>query len=219
MIRALLLIPLSMALAACSDGGEGGPATTTPTIPVTATVPAITTQTPVAATPTQTPVAATPTPQAGSQRAEQAAQRELARWLGPVADPAAISVASVEPVTWRNGCLELDRAGQACTLALVEGFRFELALGGARYEVRTDATGMVVLWAPDVQILVRFQEAGPNILRFSTDDGGAIVAQAVPGTDFGVRADSLAPGDPVGIALVQAPQSGGFLLVWMVSAS
>jgi hypothetical protein len=118
-------------------------------------------------------------------------------------------------VTWSGGCLELNRPGKACTTALVEGFRIELLLADATYEVRTDGIGSTVLWAPTVQILVRFQEASPNILEFLTDDGNTLVAQAVFGTDFGVQVSSLARGTPVGVGLANAPQSGGFLLVWV----
>jgi hypothetical protein len=98
---------------------------------------------------------------------------------------------------------------------LVAGYRVLLDLANATYEIRTDATGDVVLWAPDVQVLARYAEASANFVQLTTDDGGTINAQAVPGSDFGVQPRSLNPGDPVGVALADAPQSGGLLLVWL----
>ena len=148
--------------------------------------------------------------------ATQAARDALAVWLGPVGDPMSISVRTVEAVTWRNGCLELTRAGQACTQALVEGYRIELTLGEATYEVRTNASGSVVLWAPRIHVLARFVEASPNLAQFMSDDGGTIEVQIVFGSDLGVDLASLTEGDPVGLALADAPQGGGFLLVWLV---
>ncbi len=155
------------------------------------------------------------TPAPGLGAATNAAIEALATWLGPAGDASAITVASVEAVTWSDGCLEVGRAGQACTEALVEGYRIELALGDAVYEVRTDLGGDVVVWAPSVQILVRFQEAATNSVTFTTDDGGTIEAQPVPGTGYGVELASLAEGDAVGVALADTPQGGGVLLVWV----
>ncbi len=147
--------------------------------------------------------------------ATEAAIDALATWLGPLAEPSEIFVSSAEAVTWSNGCLDAGLPGQACTDALVEGFRFELALGDAVYEVRTDLSGDVVLWAPSVQVLARFKEALTNVVQFTTDDGGTIEAQPVFGTDYGVELESLAEGDAVSVALADAPQSGGYLLVWV----
>jgi hypothetical protein len=178
-------------------------------------------------TPTDTPVAvatglpgATATPDAGdpSDAAVRAATEALFTWLGPVGELSVVRVitlTSVEAVTWSNGCLDVGRAGVACTEALVEGYRIELALGDAIYEVRTDAVGDVVVWAPSVQILVRFSEASTNSAVFTTDDGGKIETQPVPGTSYGVELASLVEGDAVGIALADAPQGGGVLLVWV----
>jgi hypothetical protein len=124
-------------------------------------------------------------------------------------------VDSVEAVTWPDGCLGVQRVGVGCTEALVEGFRIDLGLGEAVYEVRTDVVGDVVVWAPTVEVLAFFKEAVTNSVQFTTDDGGVIEAQPVFGTDYGVDLDSLAEGDAVGVALADAPQSGGKLLVWV----
>lgn len=199
---AALVLALGLITAACGDDDEDvTPTDGTPSPAATVTP---------AGTPTPTPDPRPPT---------DAAIDALAIWLGPVGDPASITVSSVEAVTWPDGCLGLSRVGQACTEALVDGFRIELALGDGVYEVRTDLTGDVVLWAPSVQILAQFKEAGTNLIQFTTDDGGTIEAQPVFGTGFGVDPDTLAEGDPVGIALADAPQSGPQLLVWLDPAS
>ena len=90
-----------------------------------------------------------------------------------------------------------------------------LALGNATYEVRADVTGAFTVWAPSLQVLVQFQEASTNLLTFTTDDGGELVAQAVPGTSFGVDVQFLQEGNSVGLGLAEAPQRDGFLLVWV----
>ncbi len=198
----ILIAVFAIAAVACDDDDDGPDvlAPTETTAPVATQLPGDTT---------------TPDTGAASDAATEAAIEALATWLGPAGDASAISVTSVEAVTWSNGCLEVGRAGQACTEALVEGYRIELALGDAVYEVRTDLGGDVVVWAPSVQILVRFQEAATNSVVFTTDDGGTIEAQPVPGTGYGVELASLAEGDAVGIALADAPQGGGVLLVWV----
>jgi len=164
---------------------------------------------PSTATPDQTP--ATPDPGDASAAAIEA----LGTWLGPVGDPSAITVDSVEKVIWPNGCLGLSRAGVACTEGLVDGFRIDLGLGDAAYEVRTDVGGNVVMWAPGVQLLAFFKEASTNSVQFTTDDGGLIEAQPVAGTSYGVDLESLVEGNVVGVAIADAPQGGGALLVWV----
>ena len=205
-IFAVVALALFLVIAACGDDEDQRLQT-----PAQTTLPAMT-ETP-GDTPTQPTAASTPTPGLGP--AAGAAIDALATWLGPVGDPAAISVDSIEAVTWPNGCLGLGRVGQACTEALIEGYRIKLALGDAVYEVRTDLSGDVVLWAPNVQVLVRFKAALTNSVQFTTDDGGTIEALPVFGTDYGVELESLTEGDAVGVALADAPQGGGPLLVWV----
>ena len=207
-LRIFVVVALAffLVVAACGDDEDQGLQTPAQTAP-----PALT-ETP-GDTPTSPTAASTPT--SGLGPAADAAIDALATWLGPVGDPSAISVDSIEAVTWPNGCLGLGRVGQACTEALVEGYRIKLALGDAVYEVRTDLSGDVVLWAPNVQVLVRFKAALTNSVQFTTDDGGTIEALLVFGTDYGVELESLAEGDPVGVALADAPQGGGPLLVWV----
>ncbi len=204
MLRAPLAFLIACLLAGVScKGSDSGDASPTPS-PIATLAP----------TPTTTPTA-TPEPVGDGDAAARAAIDALAIWLGPVGDRSAITLRSVEAVTWRNGCLELNRAGRFCTEALVDGFRVELALGNATFEVRTDARASVVLWAPRVQILARFAAASPNFVRLTTDDGGTIEAQTVFGSDFSVEVATLTAGDAVGVALADAPQSGGLLLVWL----
>lgn len=220
-LKLLFPMPILALLAACSSSDEPD---VTPTataaieiLTATASAPAGAVTVIPSATATLPSATSTPTVVAtpASAQAVTAARADLARWLGPVGNPAAITVTSVEAKTWSNGCLELSRPGQVCTQALVGGYRIDLTVANATYELRTDATGNIVLWAPKVQILAKFAEASPNIFRFTTDDGGEIVAQVVPGTDYGVDASTLQPGDPVGLGLADAPQSGGLILVWL----
>lgn len=201
-----LLLALATAFAACSDD-DGQEQTQTPA----ETTPPAATET---AGPSETPPSEpTATPDPGP--ATDAAVEALATWLGPVADPAAIEVTAIEAVTWPDGCLGLDRAGLMCTDALVEGFRVELTLGDGTYEVRTDLTGDLAVWAPTTQIMAAFAECLTNLCTFTTDDGNTLEAQPVFGTDFGVDPQTLSAGDPVGVALAEAPQAGPQLLVWL----
>jgi hypothetical protein len=216
-----LLIPVAVsALAALGCGGDDDDPVST----IVAATPNPNTTAPVAtAMPTETASAtvmvptATPTTVSagGADRAAQAARDALATWLGPVGDPASISINEVEAATWQNTCLGLTPPGEVCAQVLVEGFRVELKLAQATYEVRTDARGEITLWEPAIQILARFQQASPNIFEFRTDDGGLLAAQAVFGTRYGIAPGSLNEGDPVGLGLAEAPQSGGLLLVWL----
>lgn len=210
-IVAAAVLAVGLVLAACSDEEED---TATP-LPTGGTPSPTQLATPVETPPSDSTPTPTPTTGGPAGSATQAAIDALATWLGPVADPAAISVSSVEPVTWPNGCLGLSRVGRVCTAALVEGFRVELALGNGIYEVRTDQSGGTTVWAPRTQITATFQEGLTNLFVFATDDGGTIEAQPVFGTDFGVDPDTLAEGDAVGVALADAPQGGTQLLVWL----
>ena len=56
-------------------------------------------------------------------------------------DPGAITVISIEPVTWPNGCLGLESAGQVCSQARVDGW-LAILLGpdGREYRYRGAAT-------------------------------------------------------------------------------
>jgi hypothetical protein len=145
-----------------------------------------------------------------------AARAALASWLGPAGDAASITTQSVDRVDWPDGCLGIGRAGRVCTQALVSGFRIDLGLGDVTFEVRTDLTGAVVLWAPTVMLLTFFDSTSSNFVHLKTDDGNDLDVQAVPGSDFGVQTSELTPGDLVSVGLANSPQGeGGLLLVWL----
>lgn len=219
----LLMVGAFLLVACGGDDNDAVTPTTSPQrtdAPATTTTPLQTEPATARATTTGTPTGVpAPTnehsPVPDSSAAEQAARDALASWLGPVGDPASIAVKAIERLTWTNACLDLPRAGQTCAEVRVDGYRIEFVLANATYEVRTDSIGEVVRWAPETLALVRFAESSANFFAFTTDDGGTIEAQPVPGTSFGVDVLSLEEGDPVGIALVAAPQREGFLVIWI----
>ena len=107
-----------------------------------------------------------------------AAQQALAKSLGKSA--ADVKVVAVEPVTWRDGCLEVEQPGVGCSEALVPGFRITLDVDGQRHEVRTNQDGaLVVPVAPDEIALVWHREGG--IAGFC-DDLSVTTAGAVTGS-------------------------------------
>ena len=180
-----------VAAAGCNGGGEPGATATATVVPtVTASATAVVTATStVVSTSTVTPsVSVTAQPTVGATgtapvsptvapeaAAVEPAREALARWLGPVGDAGSIELVSADGVVWPNGCLGLSRAGVMCTEALVPGYRVMLRLGVATYEVRTDETGRQVRWAPQVQLLVRFVDAGlPVLLVRLAPPSGAI---------------------------------------------
>ncbi|MBK9094967.1 MAG: hypothetical protein IPM84_19815 [Anaerolineae bacterium] len=99
------------------------------------------------------PAAATVNP------ALRAAQQALANSLGKSATE--ITTVAVEPITWRNGCLEVEQAGAGCSEAQVSGFRIMLKVDGRTYEVRTNQDGsLVVPVPPSDTVLVWHREGG-----------------------------------------------------------
>ena len=105
-IFAVVALALFLVIAACGDDEDQRLQT-----PAQTTLPAMT-ETP-GDTPTQPTAASTPTPGLGP--AAGAAIDALATWLGPAGDPSAVSVESIEAVTWPNGGLGLGEVGQACS--------------------------------------------------------------------------------------------------------
>jgi hypothetical protein len=211
------------AVAMACDGGSGEPSQVAPTVTA-----AVVEETPELTQVPETRESATPEPAAsataepeetrppaGATRASDAAREAMLSWLGPVGDPGALMLVDVVEMTWPDGCLGVSRAGVLCTQALVPGYLVTFEIGKATYEVRSDASGSKLVWVAQTMILVQFKEASPNIVEFMTDDGGTITTQAVFGTDFGVDLEALHSGDPVGIAIVEAPQAEHALLVWV----
>jgi hypothetical protein len=211
LVRITILLTLGLGLTFVACGGDNDDEETP-----TETQAAVATATEPAAT----PLSETPSiqPTGDISGVELSAIDALATWLGPVADPSAITVVSVEAMTWPDGCLGLALSNEVCTDALVEGYLVELGLGDATYLVRIDATGAAARWEANTEILVNFESAVTNLATFTTDDGNTLEAQLVFGTEYGVELSSLSTGDPVGIGLADAPQRGGFLLVYADAA-
>ncbi len=112
----------------------------------------------------------------------RAAQETLATSLGKSA--AEVKVVAVEPVTWRDGCLEVYQAGTACTEALVPGFRVTLDVGGETHEVRTNQDGTVSVVAPRSETVLTWHREG-GIAGFCDDlsmtSAGAITGRSCKG--------------------------------------
>lgn len=110
--------------------------------------------------------------------AVKAAQQALIVSLGKAESEA--KVVAVEPVTWRNGCLEIEQAGAACTEALVPGFRVTIEVGGQLYEVRTNQDGTLALPAPPTETVFVWHREG-GIAGFC-DDLSITAAGAITGS-------------------------------------
>lgn len=83
---------------------------------------------------------ASPLPEAAA-----AAAQVLARQLGvPLST---VRLISMVEVVWRDGCLDLARPDEMCTLALVPGYRIVLEAGGRQYLFHTDLSGSQVRMA------------------------------------------------------------------------
>lgn len=120
----------SLALAGCAAPG-GGPAPATPIGTVVA-VP-----TPAAATPGAggTPVNENP--------AVQAAIADLAKQRG--ADPARISVVTVEAVEWPDAGLGCPQPGRAYAQVITPGYRVTLGLDGQSFRYHTNRSGSALI--------------------------------------------------------------------------
>lgn len=77
--------------------------------------------------------------------AQEAAVTHLSQTLNLPADQ--IALIFTEAVTWRDGCLGVQRPGVMCTQALVDGYRIILEANGKRYEIRTNESGSQVVIA------------------------------------------------------------------------
>jgi hypothetical protein len=74
-----------------------------------------------------------------AEPAAVAARAHLAAKLGISAGT--ITIMSVKPETWNDGCLGLGGPAESCMQMLVDGFRVELLASGKTYIYRTDKTG------------------------------------------------------------------------------
>jgi hypothetical protein len=87
------------------------------------------------ATPSGLPVELTP------------AQRAAISALGDALQlpPDRIKVLSTEALTWRDGCMGVQRIGVLCAQGIVPGFRIALLANGTQYEFHTNQDGSVVV--------------------------------------------------------------------------
>ncbi len=108
-----------------------------------------------------TPAPATPAPPTGVPATQPPATPDWPAEAQPLVDlavadlaallqvpPAEVAVVLVEAVVWPDGCLGCPAPGQACTEALVPGYRVVLRAAGREYEYRTDEVRHVLLCRP-----------------------------------------------------------------------
>ncbi len=74
-----------------------------------------------------------------AEPAAEEARKDLATKLK--ISTSSIVIMKVEEKTWNDGCLGLGGAAEACTMALVDGFRVELLANGKTYIYRTNKIG------------------------------------------------------------------------------
>lgn len=72
------------------------------------------------------------------------AVRELAAQAAVTGNPASVRVESYRTDEFRDSCLGLARAGEACLAILLGGYEVTLAVDGERHTYRTDFSGMVI---------------------------------------------------------------------------
>ncbi|HEX9012671.1 MAG TPA: hypothetical protein VF813_04110 [Anaerolineaceae bacterium] len=95
---------------------------------------------PAAPVPAASPLPSPPTASgAPASTAPSAAVTALAAQLNLPA--AQISIVSVEPHDWPDGCLGLPDPGEMCAMHVVPGYRIVLRAGGSTYTFRTDQVG------------------------------------------------------------------------------
>ncbi|MEB3230039.1 MAG: hypothetical protein VKJ64_03450 [Leptolyngbyaceae bacterium] len=59
-------------------------------------------------------------------------------------DITAITIESIDPEIWPNGCLGLNREGEFCTMALVDGWRVQVSTGDMAVTYRANQDGTLV---------------------------------------------------------------------------
>lgn len=161
-------------------------------------------------------IPATPTAEAGEAdrgsldaEAEQVAMTVRQMLMQQVqANFDAIEVVAVEESEWPDGCLGLPATNEACTLALVPGYRVVLAVNGVQYVYRTDATASVIRMAEAPQ---------PQI-------GDAVITWTQP-AEVGVCTTATIGTEGVAFGLCGGPAMQGYLgnpesqhdLMWFMS--
>jgi hypothetical protein len=83
-----------------------------------------------------------PTPQPEPPEAVVAAEQQLSKELGiPVEE---IDYVSFSREQWRDSCLGLGRANEACLQVITPGWRVVLTAEGQQYVYRTDESGEAI---------------------------------------------------------------------------
>lgn len=150
----LVLIGLSLILAACSANAGAQPPEATLAKP------------PVLATPTMAPAPDTEVP-TDQKSAQAAAVANLAKGLGIAGSQ--VAVVSAEPVVWPNGCMGVQRLGVMCTMNQVPGYRIILSANSLQYEVHTNQDGSVV--APEEPVRAPFSAEKVAIHQLASNLG------------------------------------------------
>ena len=101
-------------------------------------------------------------PDGGVIAVQRAMREDLASRLGVTLE--GVSVSAYREVTWRNGCLGVQRPGDVCTEALVEGFLALLQAEGEEY---------------------RYHGRGDAFIAASFEDGATIVDPLPPSDEDG----------------------------------
>jgi hypothetical protein len=115
-------------------------------------------------------------------------------------DPDQFSTVRFEAVQWPDGCLGAGHPGQACTLAIVGGYRIVLQnANNAEIELRSDGAGSYFAWAPAHRVAGVVQE---HHIAFPvrTDAGETVGFMPLRNTEFIDFADGMRQGDRVEVA-------------------
>jgi hypothetical protein len=95
------------------------------------------------ASPSTTPkVSVSPSSSTTIEPAAAAARKDLATRLKISEN--AVTIVKVEQRVWSNGCLDLAKEGEACTMVLVNGFMVTLSANSKTYIYHTNSTGSQV---------------------------------------------------------------------------
>ena len=130
--------------------GECGPGTLVPaSASPTETAPALaadTPEAPAAAAPTEAPGEKAAIDPAVQQKVVGAAQSLLVKKLN--VKESAITLVSIEPVSWPDTCLGLPGPEEMCAQVIIDGYKVVLAVNGQNYTFHTDGTGRNIRQEP-----------------------------------------------------------------------
>lgn len=171
--KILCILVFALLLAACAPISEPDvPSTITPASP-----PTVAEKTAVMETLPPEP-SATPLSNSGKPlpAAAAAAVQVIAKQQTIAAEK--ITVKSITPVDWPDGCLGAAKPGMLCTQAIVPGYRVMLEANGKTYEVRTDQDGGMVVPVTGTPT----QPSTQTSLVWQTADGNACIRAEISGT-------------------------------------